>query len=397
LALNEIQQEAQEAYRAHGTQQAAADALGIHVSTLQRRLKSIDQNSFINSILEEEATQLGIDIDDVQYAWVKTDDVSMMVRRKDVPSYEEIRDSFIEEMKNYAPVYEKIPYYSKGEHLLVVDPADVHIGKLAAALETGYDYDIQEAERRVQEGIVSLANKAAVHGISRIVFVLGNDIIHTDNTNRTTTAGTPQDTQGQWWQMFTAAKRVYIKAIETLTQFAPVHLVYCPSNHDYKVGFFLADSVFSWFSKNPNVSAGEEQKSISINHRKYVVFGNNLLMFTHGDGAKEKDIPNLMQYEAREAWGQTRFAYAYTHHFHHKIRNVAGLNPQKLEKDHIGITVLQSSRVLNPANNVYIEYVRSPSPSDGWHHRNGYINEQAIEVFLHHPDRGQIARFTEFF
>jgi len=31
------------------------------------------------------------------------------------------------------------------------------------------------------------------------------------------------------------------------------------------------------------------------------------------------------------------------------------------------------------------------------YHRNGYINRQAVESFVHHPYDGQVSRFTEWF
>ena len=47
---------------------------------------------------------------------------------------------------------------------------------------------------------------------------------------------------------------------------------------------------------------------------------------------------------------------------------------------------------------VKIEVVRSASPADGWHNRNGHINAQAVEAFLHDGQSGaQIARFTAWF
>ena len=39
-------------------------------------------------------------------------------------------------IEKHSPEYPKIES-TKGEHLLVINPADIHIGKLAVALETG--------------------------------------------------------------------------------------------------------------------------------------------------------------------------------------------------------------------------------------------------------------------
>lgn len=401
-------QEAFEALQKYGSQTKAADKLGIARSTFKKRLDRY-YSDIDEATLYRNCANTRTPIDDVSYYWVKTDEVSMMVRRNsNQQPYEEIRDSLIAEMQKHAVDYEKIikssnetsfdeNVYSMNSHLLVVDPADIHIGKLSKIYETGFEYNMDIAVNRVKEGIDSIILKSEGFNIDKIVFVIGNDVLHIDSPYRKTTAGTPQDTDGQWWQMFLEAKKCYVSAIEKLTELAPVHVVFCPSNHDYVSGWMLADTIYSWFSKHPNVSFGIDQKNISIAHRKYVQFGSNLIGFTHGDGAKEKDLPSLMQYEAREAWGNSKFAYWYVHHTHHKNRSTIGLNHQKLEKDHIGVTVLQTGKNLDSNNNVYVETVRTPSPSDGWHDRNGYVNQQAIEAFLHHPQYGQVARFTHWF
>ena len=42
--------------------------------------------------------------------------------------------------------------------------------------------------------------------------------------------------------------------------------------------------------------------------------------------------------------------------------------------------------------------MRSPSSSDSWHSRKGYIGTpKAVEAFLHDKNSGQVARLTHFF
>lgn len=392
-------EEALEAYNKFGSQRKAAAALGIARSTLAKKLEKYfsDPNE---SILHRNCNATRTPIDDVKAYWIKTEDASIYVKRDNGDlSYEDMRDEIIAEMQKHSPSYDvsKFKRTGDGKHLLVIDPADIHIGKLSRLFETGEKYDIETAVARVRDGVTTLLSKAQNFGIDKILFVIGNDVIHIDHPHRRTTAGTPQDTDGQWWEMFLEAKKCYIAAIETCALVADVHIVFCPSNHDYMSGWMLADSIYSWFRNHPAVSFGDNQRNISIAHRKYVVYGNNLIGLTHGDGAKESELSNLMQFEAREAWGKTKYAYVYVHHLHHKIRKTQGLDSKKLEKDHTGITVLNSSNTVAPSDNVYVEYVRSPSPADGWHSRNGYQNQQAIEAFIHHEEYGQVARISHFF
>jgi hypothetical protein len=252
------------------------------------------------------------------------------------------------------------------EHLLIIDPADIHIGKLAESFETGEDYNNQIAVQRVREGVEGILHKARGFRIDKILFVGGNDILHIDTPRRMTTSGTPQDTEGMWYSNFLIAKELYIEVLNRLLKVADVHFVYNPSNHDYTHGFFLADVIQTYFKDCKNITF-----DCSIAHRKYFVYGDNLIGTSHGDGGKTQDLPLTMAHESPD-WSRCKHRYFYIHHFHHKV-----------SKDYMGVCV---------------EALRSPSGTDSWHHRNQYQHApKAIEGFIHHPKFGQIARLTHLF
>ena len=309
----------------------------------------------------------GIPFDNVRSYWHKSKMFSLNVKNEPI-SYNDIKDDIIEEMRSHSPKYSKIKRSNvKDGHLLLIDPADIHIGKLASSFETGEEYNSQIAVKRVLEGVEGILNKSAGFNIDQIALIGGNDILHIDTPHRKTTAGTPQDTDGMWYDNFLTAKKLYVDIIERLMSVADVHFVYNPSNHDYTNGFFLSDVIQTWFKDSDNVTF-----DCSIAHRKYFRYYNNLIGTTHGDGAKSQDLPLLMAQESKESWAETKHRYVYTHHVHHKT-----------SKDYPGVTV---------------ESLRSPSGTDGWHHRKGYQhNPKAVEGFLHHKQHGQIARITHIF
>ena len=311
--------------------------------------------------------QRGIDFRNVSMYWDKTKEYSVQVK-PDQMSYHDISAEIIELMDKHSPKYRKIKRTpSSDNHLLVVDPADIHIGKLASTFETGEEYNSEIAVKRVREGVQGILNKSSGFNIDRILLIIGNDILHIDTPKRTTTSGTPQDTDGMWYENFIKAKQLYVEIIETLLSIADVHVTYNPSNHDYTNGFFLADVIKSWFRHSKNVTF-----DTSISHRKYFRYGANLIGTTHGDGAKSKDLPLIMAIEAKDFWSVTKHRYVYTHHVHHKTST--------------------------DFHSVCVESLRSPSAADSWHHRNGYQHApQAVEGFLHHPQHGQIARLTHLF
>lgn len=380
--------EALRALEEFGSQTRAAKALGVSRSTLQDRLKKAEHVE-----MQRAANEIGFPAEEVKSYWIKSETGSYYVKRDTEVSYNDLRQGFLDFAAEHSPVVEKREF-KKGEHLLVIDPADIHFNKLALAAETGNEYNLDIAESRLINGVSELLARADIFGIDRIVFVLGNDAAHADNPFNKTTAGTHQDTVSMWWEGYRRAKNAFVKAIELCTQYAPVHLVHCPSNHDYMTGWMLSDSIGSWFRNNENVILSDS--SLSIAHRKYIQYGNNLLGFTHNDGAREGDLSNLMQIECRKAWSESKFGTWYLHHLHVKDRKAYGKSPVKIEKDNLGVTVIRSSSI-DPENSVFTEIVRSPSGTDGWHHRNGYLGKQAIEAFMHHFEEGPTVRFTTWF
>jgi hypothetical protein len=284
---------------------------------------------------------------------------------------------------------------TQGEHLLVIDPADLHFLKLSVKSETGFEYNREIASHRVVEGTKALLRLAEPMGIGRILFVLGNDILHIDNPRSTTTAGTFQDTDGTIFQGFKDASMAIEEAIHECTKVADVDLVHCMSNHDWLIGWALSQAIAGRLRGNPRVHATDY--NLSEAHRKYYRFGHNLFGLTHGDGAKEERLYGLMVKEAREHISECQNLYWLLHHVHHKDRKTRGEFAYLREKDHNGMTAhMGGSRVME-GGHLNIEYVRSPSPPDGWHDRNGYVNRQGVECFIHHPELGQRARFTEWF
>jgi hypothetical protein len=322
--------------------------------------------------IKEATDEAGVDDKDVKHGWLKTKQATLFFKNpnfkvEELNEIQRIKDECIKEVKLYAPKYHAIETIkSTDTHLLVIDIADLHIGKLATAFETGEDYNSQIAVKRAKDGLQGILNKAKGFDIDKILFVAGNDILHTDNTRRTTTSGTPQDTDGMWYDNFIMAKNLYIELLEKLMSFADVEVVYNPSNHDFTHGFFLMQLIEAHFSKSTI------RFNVDLKHRKAFKYGNNLIGTTHGDGAKIENLPLLLATEFPILWSETKHRYIYSHHIHHKT-----------SKDFIGVT---------------FETLRSPSGSDSWHHKNGYTGvPRAVEGYVHHKEFGQIARLTHIF
>ena len=335
-----------------------------------------------NSIVDETLHRGNLKDDTWKVAWVKNKvtGVSALVTNPDYANngidYDLIRDDMVEEFKKLSPIVK--PYKrnkTKNNHCLVLDIADLHIGKLSTSNGVGSneEYNVDIAIKRALESAESLMDKSSAWNIDQVYFIIGNDVLHTDNTTGSTTKGTSQDTDGMWYDNFKIARSVYSHIIKKLSIVAPVHVIHCPSNHDQMTGFMLADAVSCYFHNDKNITF-----DVSAMHRKYVKYGKNLLNFSHGDGAKIDKIPYLAAHEVPQLWADTIYRYAFMHHIHHKqyYKFMSGA-------DFIGMTV---------------EYLRSPSGADKWHSDKGYVGSKiSIEAFIHHPTGGQVARLTHNF
>lgn len=325
-----------------------------------------------NGGIVDACENVGVSPENTPMLWLKTKHESVRVtnplfKAPEQTQIEDLHKAFLSDLKDYSPKYNTYKRETlKEAHLLVIDPADIHIGKLCSAFEVGESYNNQIAVQRVLNGVSGILDKVSSLNIDKILFVIGNDVLHIDNPKRTTTSGTPQDTDGMWHSNFLIAKKLYVDIIEKLICVADVEVVFNPSNHDYTNGFFLAQLIETHFRNCENVTF-----DCSISHRKYFTYGQNLIGTTHGDGAKQQDLPLLMANESKE-WSNCKHKYFYIHHFHHKI-----------SKDYM---------------NVNVESLRTPSGTDSWHHRNGYQHSpKAVEGFVHHKEHGQIMRITHLF
>jgi hypothetical protein len=279
-----------------------------------------------------------------------------------------LHEKLIKDIRKYSfkyPIFKR--EIIKEKHCLVFDAADIHLGKICSSFETGETYNSQIAVKRVKEGLMGILNKSKGWEIDKIIFVAGNDILHVDNAKSTTTSGTSQDTDQMWYDNFIMAKRLLVDIIETLLTISDVEVVYNPSNHDFTHGFMLLDSIASWFHNCKQVTFDNDMR-----HRKYTKYGTNLIGTTHMDGAKVDKLHSLMSEEASAIWHECKHRYIYGHHIHHKT----------------------SRDVFS----VCIETLRSPSGTDGWHHRNGFQHSpKAVEGFIHHKEHGQVAKLVHIF
>lgn len=299
--------------------------------------------------------------------------VKLYLKRVLPKSLQAATDAIFETMREYSPKYPPLPPRKTPArpHMCVVDLFDVHFGKLAWSAETNGDsYDLKHAENLYRNAVIDILAEASGRVVEQFVFPLGNDFLHIDNNQNTTTNGTPQDTDGRFAKIIETGERAVIWAIEQLAAVAPVHVYYVPGNHDRLVALLLTRTVAAWFRHCGHVTV-----DLAPTTRKAHRYGSTLLAFTHGDEEPVAALSGIMANEWKEDFCQTT-----THEWHRGHRH----RPKKYEMVPV-----------NSQDGVVIRDLRSLSSVDAWHYRRGYIGgSRAAEAYFYEKTGGFVCQYV---
>lgn len=250
--------------------------------------------------------------------------------------------------------------------LLEVNIADLHLGKLAWRGECGEDYDFKIARERYECVIADIAYRAKGLGVEEIIFPVGNDTFNSDTTTDTTTAGTQQTNDLRWPKMYGIGCEIVTAGIDRLRKIAPIEVFDVVANHDKMLAFFLVNHISAFFRNTKGVTV-----NTSPLFRKYIEYHNTLIGFAHG-AAEKKRINDLMQVEAREAWGRTKFHEFHVAHIHSEKAD----GPQKL---------------IMEGGGVIVRAVSSVTGSDSWHAESGFVGAvKKAQNFLYDREKGLV-------
>jgi len=258
----------------------------------------------------------------------------------------------------------------KRRYLYEIAPVDLHVGKYAWGEETGSDYDIRIAERVFTDAIDDLLDRARHLPIDLIAFIVGNDLLQTDTTIGTTTAGTFVDTDSRIKKSFRRARAINSWAIRECAKIAPVRVIIVPGNHDELMAFCVGEVLAAEFAGDRRVTFDD-----SVRPRKYLRYGTTLLGWMHGNTEKTADLPLIMATECKKDWAATTQREIHTAHFHKakETRYTAG----------------------DSFNGVRVRILPSLCTADAWHSKMGYVGEtRACEAYLWDKERGYAGHFS---
>jgi hypothetical protein len=289
---------------------------------------------------------------------------------KDLPLQKEV---ILKELEAYAnrviPKLSPVRVVTRdSDTLLEISIPDLHFGKLAHKEEVGEDYDIKIASNRANTAVDELLKRVNLSTVERILFPIGNDLFNVDNQFRTTTAGTPQDTDTRFHKMVKITYAVLVHNIDKLAAIAPVDIPIVRGNHDDITTFLLGEILAAHYRNEPRVSIDN-----AFHKRKYYQYYENGFQFTHGDSEKHTELGLIFATERKKLWADTTFRYCQLGHFHKE---------KKIE--YVTVDSFQGFQ---------IEILPSLSGPDAWHNSKGYISNKAAKAFLYHRTKGEIGSY----
>jgi len=277
----------------------------------------------------------------------------------------ESKDVLAEVIANFKPQYQPILNILVNEKfdrdcVAVISTQDLHFGK----------EDNEDIVEHFKDAIEDLVHRAYMsHKLTKIIYVVGGDLLNMDTFSGATTSGTPVDNSQRAQEAYTEAFDALYWSINYLKQFCiDLHVVYLPGNHDRLSSFHMAHALSKCFNS--------EDISFDVEYaeRKVVMYGKNMFAFEHGDISK-KNTALVYATEFPIEWGMATYRTCYTGHFHSK-KTTEFIT----ENEHNGFS---------------IKHLPSLCSTDYWHYHNKYTGSKRQAIMeIHDVWKGKISEFV---
>lgn len=372
--MTKKEQQIVDAYIELGDKQAVANRLGVSRSTIRGAINRIERQGkapwLSQAVIPGHLTMHNTT---VQY---NADGVAIQEWRRLSPTVEMMKDivaGLCEQVKGKGKLKWCPAKKTDTDDLLFeLDIYDAHVGMYADERETrDEDYDCDIAAARMvatAEGIASRARRP-----QKVVVVFGGDMLHADNrTNRTEASGNILDVDTRYHRVV----QYVISACTDVIQIAAaigseVEIVVLEGNHSANSEVWLAYVLQALYSHDPRVTV-----KLHPSPRKMMVWGDNLLVWAHGDKMAAPKWAQVIAAEFSKEWGATKYRHLKCGHVHH-------------QKAIAPVMVEEQAGIL-------VEYLPALCASDAWHAGAGFIGSMKGCVgFEYSKKLGCITRYFQ--
>lgn len=274
----------------------------------------------------------------------------------------------------------KAPSKTQNSVLGEISIYDAHIRMYAEKAETNdTDYNCDIAVKRMVESAEGLASR--FNKPERMIVTFGGDILHTDTRSNTTEkSGNVLDVDTRFHRGIDYAIKACYDVVQIASKLAPkVDIVVVEGNHDWHSCVWLSRVLEAFYEGSPNVNVLRQPSC-----RKYMTYGNNLLVWTHGDGVRMNQWQAIISTEFAKQWGATKFRHLKMGHIHHKKKN----QPMRV--------VSETANGWEEQRGLLVEYLPALCSTDAWHSGAGFIGSmKGASGFEYDKKAGLITRYYQ--
>jgi len=351
------------AYNEAGNQCEAAKRLGIARSTLQNRLRQASAAGLDTLALKPVPPGHSIkgistlyDADgNVRSQWVKT--------RTNEPSFEDIAEYFKDA---FTAIEGSSPSVSEPKHtdekLLNIYPvADLHVGMLSWAAETGDDYDIKIVEQLTSDNFEQLFQRSP-DAKTAMILNLGDYFHANDYKNMTPASGNILDVDSRYQKMIYVGARIMKNLVErALEKHKTVIVRNVAGNHDPASIVALNIALSMYYSGNPRVIVEDSPKQLWA-----MTFGNVLIGTHHGHKMPPARAAMALACDYSKEWGNSKYRVIYSGHYHNE-------------------------RVVE-VGDVRCEQFQTLAAKDEYAASHGYTSGRSLQSITFHETFGEVGR-----
>jgi hypothetical protein len=363
---DEVLAQAVDAFRLHGTKQAAADALGWAVGTFKHRLNLAEAKERVDPAITAGMEAVGTGLVP-SGMWIKTgkDDagVSRSIYLRPAPEdSEDVIERIKTAFEGIEPAEPVIAPQAVLDDLCTVYPVmDLHLGMQAWGRETGnQDYDLALACQDMRYAFAKVLE--LVPASREAVLILGGDTLHADDDRaETPTSKHKLDVDGRQFKVIDTAIAILAETIERLlAKHSSVHVRVLRGNHDTHSHMVLTFALCERYRNEPRVSVDKDPRDLYMKQ-----WGRSAIFAHHGDKAKP-DRMALYISDVCPFWSETRHRHYFVGHVHH---------------DH--------AKDIGPLR---YESLRAFCPPDSYAAGMGYGARRALQAVTFHKQDGLVLR-----
>lgn len=257
-----------------------------------------------------------------------------------------------------------------GDLALEIMLTDHHFGKIPFSYKDE-DWTLENAKREYLDAVEHHISQAPKN-VSTLILPIGNDLLHINSNTGSTKKGTAMEYSTNYHRLYAFVRDVVAGSVLSLSERFKIKVVIVPGNHDEDACYRLGDYLEGLFVGSHRVTVDN-----SGHDRKYIEWGNTLLMFTHGEKVNIQKLHDAFSTDVPHKNGRCKFRYAHIGHLHKNMKSETWR--KNIKDEYMGTEV---------------EICPSLSPTDNWHHDNLYVgNQRRTKAFLYSYTRGKISEW----